>query len=238
MNLSAALALADKRVLLVDVDPQANAGSGLGITVEEDAPSVYGVFLGEFAAHDVIRETEIDGLFVLPSAPSLTGAEVELVSLDRRETRLRSALQPELGKYDYLIVDTPPSLGLLTLNALVAAECVLITTQCEYYALEGMSNLTQTINLVRGSLNAKLSLLGVLLTMYDARLNLSQQVAAEARDVFGSSVFETMIPRNVRLSEAPSFGKPIMLYDAFSTGASAYIALAKEILEREQESAR
>ena len=158
--------------------------------------------------------------------------------LEDRESRLMRILSPLRDRYDYIIIDTPPSLGLLTLNALVAAESVLITTQCEYYALEGMSNLTQTIDLVRASLNPGLELLGVLLTMYDARLNLSQQVAAEARDVFGRSVLETVIPRNVRLSEAPSFGKPIMLYDAFSTGASAYIALAKEIIEREQESTR
>lgn len=204
----------------------------------DESDCVYEVLLGASGVDAIIHETEVDGLSVVPSAPRLTGAEVELVPLPNREARLREALAPIEATYDFILIDTPPSLGLLTLNALVAAKSVLVTTQCEYYALEGMSNLTETIEMVRSSLNDRLRILGVLLTMYDARLNLSQQVAAEARNVFGKTVFETVIPRNVRLSEAPSFGKPIMLYDAFSTGASAYIALAKEIIERDQEGAR
>ena len=211
----------------------------MGIVVpQDDGDCVYEMLLGAATAAAIVRETDVDGLSVIPSAPRLTGAEVELVPLNGREARLREALKPVASAFDYVIIDTPPSLGLLTLNALVAAESVLVTTQCEYYALEGMSNLTETIELVRTSLNDRLRIMGVLLTMYDARLNLSQQVAAEARSVFGRIVFETVIPRNVRLSEAPSFGKPIMLYDAFSTGASAYIALAKEIIERDQEGSR
>lgn len=235
VNLSAALSLADKKVLLVDIDPQANAGSGLGILPSDDGACVYEVLLGEALIENVVRHTEIDGLDLVASAPRLTGAEVELVPLDHRETRLKEALQRLNGRYDYIFIDTPPSLGLLTLNALTAADSVLVTTQCEYYALEGLSNLLRTVELVRAGLNPRLGILGVVLTMYDSRLNLAQQVAAETRSFFGDRVFRTVIPRNVRLSEAPSFGKPVLVYDSFSTGASAYVALAREVLDREQQ---
>lgn len=239
VNLAAALALADKKVLLVDMDPQANAGSGLGIMPDDEIPCVYELLLGEATADEVIRQTEVDGLDLLPSAPRLTGAEVELVPLERRERRLAEGLAPVEDRYDFILIDTPPSLGLLTLNALTSAEGVMIATQCEYYALEGLGNLLQTIDLIKSSMNPRLRVYGVLLTMYDARLNLSQQVAQETRSVFGDQVFQTVIPRNVRLSEAPSFGKPVMLYDSFSTGAASYLALAQEVIAREQqESAR
>ncbi len=239
VNLSAALALSDKKVLLVDMDPQANAGSGLGIMPDDEVPCVYEVLLGEASAQEVIRQTEIDGLDLLPSAPRLTGAEVELVPMERRERRLAEALVEVESRYDFVLIDTPPSLGLLTLNALTAAEGVMIATQTEYYALEGLGNLLQTIELIKANMNPRLRVYGVLLTMYDSRLNLSQQVAQETRSVFGDQVFATVIPRNVRLSEAPSFGKPVMLYDSFSSGAASYIALAQEVIAREQqESAR
>ncbi len=238
VNLATALALADRRVLLIDMDPQANAGSGLGVLLQDDEPCVYEVLLGTATAAGVVRETAVDGLDLLPSAPRLTGAEVELVSMERRETRLGRAIEEMESKYDYVLIDTPPSLGLLTLNALTAAESVLVTTQCEYYAMEGIGNLLQTIEMVRSSLNPRLEILGVLLTMYDARLNLAQQVAAETRAVFGERVFRTVIPRNVRLSEAPSFGKPVLIYDSFCAGSESYLALAQEVMSRDQAGAR
>jgi chromosome partitioning protein len=236
VNLAASLATHKRRVLVVDLDPQANATSGLGFprgTVEE---GVYQALTPESDGGRPLREltqlTEIDGLFLVPSTRDLSGAEVELVGMERREWRLSDALAPVLPVYDYVIIDCPPSLGLLTLNALTAATAVVIPMQCEYYALEGLSQLTQTIEQVKASLNPRLELEGILLTMVDPRMNLTQQVADEVRAHFADRVYKTIIPRNVRLSEAPSFGKPILLYDRRSAGSMSYEALAQELLHR------
>lgn len=233
VNLSASLAAAEQRVLLVDADPQGNATSGVGIPSESITTTTYDVLLGLCPAQDAIhREVQFRSLHVMPATPDLAGAEVELVQASHREYRMRSALEPIAANYDVVLVDCPPSLGLITLNMLVAADSVLIPLQCEYFALEGISHLMKTIELVQRSLNPRLAVEGVLLTMYDARLNLSRQVAADAKAFFGDAVFTAVVPRNVRLAEAPSFGKPIITYDISSVGAVSYIHLAKELIER------
>jgi chromosome partitioning protein len=236
VNLAAGLALLGKRVLLVDFDPQASAGSALGIRVEGDGESIYDVIVGERTAREQIRGTDVPGLDLIASDQRLVGAEIELVSLPERESRLRKVLQPLRREFDFIFIDCPPSLGMLTLNGLTAADRVLIPIQCEYYALEGLGHLVRTVRLIQRSLNPDLALEGILLTMYDSRLNLSQQVADEAREFLPGVVYRTVIPRNVRLSEAPSFGKPIMGYDPSSLGAASYLNLAKEVLERDAES--
>lgn len=232
VNLGAALAVAERRTLVVDVDPQSNSTKGLGFGPDPARPSVYDCLLdgGEGEIH--LLETSVPGLHLLPSERDLLGAEVELVSMEGRERRLGNALAGVRDGYDFILIDCPPSLGLLTLNALVASDTLLIPVQCEYLALEGLSEVLATWQRVTKTYNASLSLEGVLLTMFDERTNLSHQVADEIRDHLGSKVFRTVIPRNVRLGEAPSFGKPILTYDIRSKGAEAYMSLAREIVER------
>jgi chromosome partitioning protein len=232
VNLAACLAHIGKKVLLVDIDPQGNATSGIGIEKGDVDECIYNVIIGDLKAKDVIRPTNIENLHIIPATIQLAGAEIELVSVISREIRLKNALDPLRGIYDFIIIDCPPSLGLLTLNALTAANSVLIPVQCEYYALEGLSQLLNTIRLVQKHLNHDLRLEGVLLTMLDARTNLGIQVIQEVKKYFREKVYNTIIPRNVRLSEAPSHGKPIILYDVKSRGAEVYLELAKEVLER------
>jgi len=232
INLSSCLAVAEKRTLLIDIDPQANATSGVGCDKNNIEYSIYDVISGNQSAFDVILSTELSYLSLIPSSISLVGAEVELVDVPDREKILAAAIAPIVDSYDYIIIDCPPSLGLLTINALNAARSVLIPIQCEYYALEGLGQLLNTIELVQKNLNHSLEIEGVLLTMHDRRLNLSRQVAEEARKFFDGRVYQTTISRNVRLSEAPSFGKPIITYDILSTGAENYMALTKEVLNR------
>jgi len=231
VNFGASLAAAEKTVLVVDLDPQSNATSGLGINPEEVSAGSYEVIIGTSSVADTIVSSSLDFLDVLPSSRDLAGAEVELVNADHRETRLKEALAQVGSKYDYIVIDCPPSLGLLTLNALCAADALIVPLQCEYYALEGLSRLLETVALLQHELNPELELDGILLTMYDARNNLSDQVADEVRKNFDGRVFNTVIPRNVRLSESPSFGKPALLYDARSKGAQKYLELANEYLE-------
>jgi len=228
VNLAASMAVAEQRVLLVDLDPQGNASSGVGV-MDRDAPrSVYPVLFGEAAIADIKQATELPYLEVVPAARDLAGVEVEMANVEDRATRLRDALAPVRDNYDFVFLDCPPSLGVLTINALVAADIVLVPMQAEYYALEGLADLTRTVERVRAALNPKLQIEGVLLTMFDARNNLSNQVAEEVRKHF--HVFETVIPRNVRLAEAPSYGRPVILYDAGSRGSHGYLSLAREIL--------
>jgi len=233
VNLAASLAAAEQRTLLVDGDPQGNATSGLGIARESIAATVYDVLIGAATVADAtLQQVQFKYLDLLPATPELAGAEVELVDHPRRDSAMRSALTGAADRYDYVLIDCPPSLSLITVNMLAAADALLIPVQCEYYALEGLSQLLNTVHLVQRSVNEALAIDGVLLTMYDARLNLSRQVAAEAREYFGGKVFETVIPLNVRLAEAPSFGKPIILYDVASVGAQAYMNVAKELIQR------
>ena len=229
VNLAASMAVAEQRVLLVDLDPQGNASSGVGITDRESARSIYPVLFGEATIADVKQSTELASLEIVPSARDLAGVEVEFASVEDRATRLRDALAVVRDAYDFIFIDCPPSLGVLTINALVAADVVLVPMQAEYYALEGLSDLAGTIERVRATLNPALQIDGVLLTMFDPRNNLSSQVADEVRKHF--RVFETVIPRNVRLAEAPSYGRPVILYDAGSRGSQGYLSLAREILE-------
>ena len=231
INLSACLAEKEKNVLVVDVDPQGNTTSGLGIDKETVESSVYDVLIGEAKAADVITETKVPHLSVIPATVDLAGAEIEMLSLSERETRLASQLASLRRKYDYIIIDCPPSLSILTLNALSAADSVLIPIQCEFYALEGLSQMLHTLDLVKERINPKLKIEGVLFTMHDARTNLSSDVMQNVREHLDAPIFETVIPRNVRLAEAPSYGLPVNLYDASSTGAAAYRALAEEILK-------
>ncbi len=230
INLSSLLAAAEKRTLLIDIDPQANSSSGLSVT--NHCPSVYEVLVGTEKIQDVIINTFMPFLDMLPSNINLVGAEIEMVDMENRETLLHNALTEINEKYDYILIDCPPSLGLLTLNALTASDSVLIPVQCEYFALEGLGQLLNTINIVKKHFNKDLSIEGVLLTMFDTRLRLSHQVADEVRKYFGEKVYNTVINRNVRISEAPSYGKPIILYDAISSGAQNYMALASELLEK------
>jgi len=232
INLASCLAVAEKKTLLIDIDPQGNTTSGIGIDKNKIDISIYDVLLCDMPIESGIIGTQIEYLRILPSNIDLVGAELELVGIPDREHRLKKALSPIKGNYEFIIVDCPPSLGLLTVNTLTAADSVIIPIQCEYYALEGLSQLLNTINLVQRRLNPALRIHGVLLTMYDGRLNLSRQVADEARKFFPQKVFDTVINRNVRLSEAPSFGKPILLYDILCTGAANYMNLAKEVLSR------
>lgn len=231
VNLSACLAHIGKRVLLVDSDPQGNATSGLGIEKGDLDECIYDILVEDVAAADVIKSTALENLDVLPSTIQLSGAEIELVPTISREVRLKRALEAVSSQYDYIFIDCPPSLGLLTINALTASHSVLIPVQCEYYALEGLSQLLNTVRLVQKHLNTELEIEGVLLTMLDARTNLGIQVIDEVKKYFREKVFETIIPRNVRLGEAPSHGKPIIIYDSKSRGAEVYLDLAKEVVK-------
>ena len=235
INLAASLALAEQRVLLVDMDPQANLTSGVGLRAQHGpAGTIYEALTGATPVDPdgVILPTQVDNLFAVPADRQLTGAEIELVGLPEREYRLKRFLDPLRGRFDRIFIDCPPSLGLLTLNALVAADAVLIPLHCEYFALEGLADLVATLKRVRASLNPALDIDGVLLTMHDERTNLGQQVARDVREFFQEKVFRTVIPRNIRLGEAPSHGKPVILYDARSRGAEAYLTLAREVLAR------
>lgn len=233
ISLAAALAALERRVLLVDLDPQGNTTGGMGVDKGSLARSVYGWLLGQESFGETARPTELPYLTLLPSNRELVGAEIELVGADRREFLLGDRLEARRAEYDYIFVDCPPSLGLLTINALTAADGVLVPVQCEYFALEGVSELLATIERVRESLNPRLALAGVVATMWDERLNLSRQVLEEIRRHFGAMVFRNPVPRNIRLAEAPSFGKPILLYDVKSKGAEAYLAIARELLNRD-----
>jgi len=232
INLASCLAAIDRRTLLVDMDPQGNSTSGVGIDKTQCENTVYQVLMGESGIRETIQPTEMKKLFCVPSNSHLTGAEVELVPLPDREIRLKRALETVEAEFDYVLIDCPPSLGFLTLNALTAAHSVLIPVQCEYYALEGLGSLMETIERVREALNPSLEIEGAVLTMYDGRTRLSVQVSEEVRKFFGDRVYNTIVPRNVQLSEAPSFGKPIILYDIRSSGAQAYLNLTKEIVTR------
>ncbi len=233
INLGACLAVAEKKTLVIDMDPQGNATSGLGIDKEEVERSIYDVLIeGMPLADAIIPTVHFPYLDVLPATRDLVGAEVELVGRRNRENILRDAMEAIRGRYEYVLIDCPPSLGLITLNTLAAADSVLIPIQCEFYALEGLSQLLNTVTIVQKNLNPRLQIEGVLLTMYDGRLNLSRQVAEEAKEYFGPKVYRTTIPRNVRIAEAPSFGKPIVLYDVVSVGAKSYLSLAKEVIAR------
>lgn len=230
INLSASLALAEKDILLIDTDPQGNSTTGLGISRDDLDKSLYDIFAGRCEINDALKKTSLEHLNILPSTMDLLGVEVELVGKEGRERVLYNAIHSIREKYRYTFIDCPPSLGLLTLNALVAADSVIIPVQCEYYALEGLGLLTRTLRFVRSSFNPDLNIEGIVLTMFDPRNNLSSEVAAEVRKHFGNKVYTTVIPRNVTLGEAPSYGKPAILYDVRSKGAQSYLALAKEIL--------
>ena len=233
VNLAASLAAREREVLLVDLDPQGNATSGIGIPRDQsERPTIYHALLGEADARSAVLPTEVPHLFVLPSGSDLVGAELELVSIDSRESRLSAALAPLRGAYEYVLIDCPPSLGLLTVNALVAADRVLVPLQCEYYALEGLGSLLRTIDLIKASLKPELEMEGIVLTMFDARNNLARQVMKDVQSNMPGQVYDTVIPRNVRLSEAPSHGRPAILYDIESRGAQSYLQLAEEMLQR------
>ncbi len=232
INLATALALEGKRVLVIDLDPQGNASTGLGLAASQRQAGTYRLLVDDAPLDALIQPTQVAQLCMIAADTDLAGAEIELVALPRREFRLRDALKP-LDRIDYVLIDCPPSLGLLTLNGLVAADAVVVPLQCEFFALEGISQLIRTVERVGRSLNPGLTVQGIVLTMFDRRNNLSDLVAADARSFFGRRVFETVIPRNIRVSEAPSHGKPVLLYDARSPGAQAYVKLGRELLERE-----
>lgn len=235
INLSASLAYLSYETLLIDLDPQANATSGFGIKDEEITSSIYNVLIEDALLEDTILSTEMEWCEIVPANSDLVGAEIKLVPILSRETRLKNALAKFEKVYDYIIIDCPPSLGLLTINALTTANSVIIPIQCEYYAMEGLSQLIQLVDMLKKTLNPNLYVEGVLLTMYDSRANLSKQVIEDVKKYFGDKVYKTIIPRNVRLAEAPSFGKPAILYDKSSRGAEAYLALAKELTGKEHE---
>ena len=230
VNLASCLAAAENRTLLVDMDPQSNSSSGIGLSKEKIEKSIYDILINNASPDEVIMATDLEYLKILPSSISLVGAEIEMVNMMSREHQLKKVLTPIADNFDYVIIDCPPSLGLLTINVLTAVDSVIIPIQCEYFALEGLGQLINTINLVKENLNPSLVVEGVVLTMYDGRLNLSRQVSDEVRKHFDERVYETVISRNVRLSEAPSFGKPIILYDIMSTGAENYMSLTKEVI--------
>lgn len=232
VNLSACLAHIGKKVLLIDTDPQGNATSGVGVNKGDVQKCIYDILIDDADVHEVIRKTKMENLDIIPATISLAGAEIELVSTISREVRMKHAIQEVKDRYDYIIIDCPPSLGLLTINALTASDSILIPVQCEYYALEGLSQLLSTIRLVQKHLNESLTIDGVLLTMFDARTNLGIQVIDEVKKYFQDKVYRTIIPRNVRLSEAPSHGEPIIIYDARSRGAEVYLELAKEVVHK------
>jgi chromosome partitioning protein len=234
INLAASLAAAERRTLLVDLDPQGNAGSGLGLDKAALHGDIYEALIHERPLSEMLHPTELKYLEVVPATPDLTGAELELVDLPMREARLKQALKPVLHRYDYVLIDCPPSLGLLTLNALAAADAVLVPLQCEYYAMEGLAQLMSTIERVKKAFNSHLAVEGILLTMFDQRANIAHQVAEEVKKVFPDLVFKAVVPRNVRLAESPSFGKPILLYDIRSKGCEAYLQVARELLRRER----
>jgi chromosome partitioning protein len=234
INLAASLAAAERKTLLIDLDPQGNAGSGLGVDKTQLTGSIYDALIDGQALGELVHPTELRFLDVVPATNDLTGAEVELVGMERREFRLKVALEQVKRKYDYVLIDCPPSLGLLTINALVAADAVLVPLQTEYYAMEGLAQLMSTVELVQQNLNPKLSVEGIVLTMFDPRANISHQVADEVRRVFPALVYSTVVPRNVRLAESPSFGKPVLLYDIRSKGCEAYLGVARELLKRDK----
>jgi len=232
VNLAATLGDLGEKVLLVDLDPQGNATSGFGLNRNQRDLCIYNALLGDTPIAEIIEPVEVENVFMVPATIQLAGAEIELVSAFSRETKLRQILEPVRGDFDFIIIDCPPSLGLLTINALTAADGLMIPIQCEYYALEGLSKLLDSVRLVRTHLNTSLDVFGAVMTMYDARTRLSQQVVDEVKDFFEAKVFETLIPRSVRLSEAPSFGQPVTIYDPNGRGAAAYRALAKEVMLR------
>jgi len=233
VNLAAGLALAERATLLVDLDPQGNTTTGLGVQKSGLYPTIYHVLLGIEPVGKAVRDTGLAQLKILPSDIDLVGTEIELVSAEHREHRLRMALEPISGSYEYIVVDCPPSLGLLTVNALVAADRILVPLQCEFYAIEGLTQLLKTVKLVRERLNPKLAVEGIVLTMFDGRTSLALQIREEVHRYFPGEIFDTVIPRNVRLTEAPSFGKPVMLHDVRSNGSIAYLDLTREVLKHE-----
>jgi chromosome partitioning protein len=235
INLAASLAANDVRVLVIDSDPQGNATTGLGVAKGQDRPSLYNVILGDASPQSAVIATEFEGLHIISADKNLVGANLELVGLPRREFRLRERLAPIRADYDFILIDCPPALDLLTLNALMAADSVLVPIQCEFFALEGISELMDTIDRIREAFHHPLTVEGILLTMFDDRTNLTRQVAADLKEFFGDQVFKTIIPRSIRLAEAPSFGKPILVYDPRSRGAESYIRLAKEILDHHEQ---
>ena len=234
INLAASLAANELKVLLIDIDPQGNSTTGLGIAKDPDNPTIYHVLVGEKTAAEVIVTTACDGLHILPADRNLVGANIEMVGWEQREYRLKMAVEPLKDQYDYILIDCPPALDLLTLNALVAANSLLIPIQCEFFALEGISQLLDTVERIKESFEHSLTIEGIVLTMYDDRTSLTRQVAQNLKEFFQGEVFETVIPRNVRLAEAPSHGKPILLYDMRSKGAESYMKLAKEMITNEQ----
>lgn len=238
INLAAALANYSKKVLLIDIDPQGNSTSGLGIDRSSLRKCTYDILTQNALLEEVLIKTSVENLSLAPATLRLAGAEVELISAISRENRLKSALSEVSHKYDYIFIDSPPSLGLLTINGLTAAQGIMIPIQCEYYALEGLSQLLDIVKLVRERLNSSLEIKGVILTMYDARVRLSEQVAQEVREYFREKVYNTVIPRNIKISESPSFGKPVILYNYKSRGSQAYLQLAKEVIKNDQESLR
>lgn len=235
INLAASLAANDVRVLVIDSDPQGNATTGLGVAKGQDRPSLYNVILGDASPQSAVIATEFEGLHIISADKNLVGANLELVGVPRREFRLRERLAPIRADYDFILIDCPPALDLLTLNALMAADSVLVPIQCEFFALEGISELMDTIDRIREAFHHPLTVEGILLTMFDDRTNLTRQVAADLKEFFGDQVFKTIIPRSIRLAEAPSFGKPILVYDPRSRGAESYIRLAKEILDHHEQ---